>query len=302
MRGVRAEDLEIYPPIANLKEDWPFGEGRFGGNVIFVGIALATDLGVVPGETVELISPKGAATVVGATGGRKKTYRVGGFIRTGNIELDRVYIFMPLEQAQIFFGERDRYQFLDVRLTDYTAVETAEDKIRALIGPEFWMENWRDRNGPYLNALQTESAVMRMIMLVLITITSLNIITGVVMLVKNKAGDIAIMRTIGATRGSMMRVFIMIGGLLGLTGALIGLALGLTIVLNIGAVQAFLDFVTGRDFLPQTVYVFERLPAKLDVWEAIGTTAWAMVMSMLVTIWPAWLAAKTDPIEALRFE
>lgn len=302
VRGVRAQDLEIYPAIANLKADWVFGDGKLGGDVIFVGIALATKLGVVPGERIELLSPNGAATAFGSTGGRKKTYRVGGFIRTGNIELDQVYIFMPLEQAQAFFSQRGRYQFLDVRLTDYTAVESAEAKIRDLIGWQFFLDNWKKRNGAYLSALQTESAVMRLIMLILITITSLNIITGVVMLVKNKSGDIAILRTIGATRASMMRVFIMIGGMLGLVGALIGLALGLTIVLNIGAVQGFLDFVTGREIAPQSIYIFERLPARLNIWEAVATTGWAMLMSMLVTIWPAWLAAKTDPIEALRFE
>ena len=302
VRGVRAEDLDIYSPIANQKTDWVYGEGKLGGDVIFVGIVLANSLGVIPGETIELLSPNGTATPFGSTRARSKTYRVGGFIRTGNIELDRIYIFMPLEQAQAFFGERGHYQTLDVRLTDYTAVEEAEAKIRDLIGPQFFLTNWKDHNGPYLSALQTESAVMRMIMLVLITITSLNIITGVVMLVKNKAGDIAIMRTIGATRSSMMRVFIMIGGMLGLAGALIGLALGILFVVNIGAIQGFLDLVTGRDFIPQELYVFDRLPAKLNIWEAAFTTGWAMVMSMLVTIWPAWLAAKTDPIEALRFE
>lgn len=302
VRGVRPEDLKIYPGLTPPRPELPYGEGKLGGNIVYVGIALADTIGVIPGDTIELLSPKGIATITGNSGGRRKVYRVGGYIQSGNIELDKAYIFMPLQQAQAFFGERNRVQFLDVRLTNYQATEAARTKINTLTGNRYALQDWKDRNGAYLSALETESGVMRMIMLVLITITSLNIITGVVMLVKNKAGDIAILRTIGATRGSMMRVFIMIGGLLGLTGALIGLALGLTLVINIGAVQSFLDFVTGREIAPQEVYVFDRLPAKLDIWEALFTAGWAMVMSMLVTIWPAWLAARTDPIEALRFE
>lgn len=302
VRGVRPEDLENYPPIWNGYLEDEYGVGRAGGDVIFVGIALATELGVSPGDTLQLLSPAGAQTVVGTVQRRPVTYRVGGFIRTGNFELDRIYIFMPLERAQAFFGSRGKFQFLDMRLDDFNKTDEARETVNEAFGNRFYITDWKQRNGAYLNALQTESGVMRLIMLILIMITSLNIITGVVMLVKNKAGDIAIMRTIGATRSSMMRVFIMIGGMLGLVGALIGLILGLAIVLNIGAVEGFLDFVTGREIFPQSVYVFEGIPAKLNIWEAVGTTGWAMVMSMLVTIWPAWLAAKTDPIEALRFE
>ena len=302
VRGVRPEDLKNYPPISNGVLLDEYGKGRAGGDVVFIGIALAAQLGVSPGSTIDLISPEGASTVIGNTGFRKVTYRVGGYIQTGNFELDRIYIFMPLERAQAFYNSRGKIQSLDMRLTDFNKTDEARQKIDEAFGNRFFLTDWKQQNGPYLDALKTESGVMRMIMLILITITSLNIITGVVMLVKNKAGDIAIMRTIGATRASMMRVFIMIGGMLGLAGALIGLGLGVLFVLNIDAVQTFLNFVSGRDFLPQSIYVFERLPAKLNLIEALFTTGWAMLMSMLVTIWPAWLAAKTDPIEALRFE
>ena len=138
-------------------------------------------------------------------------------------------------------------------------------------------------------------------MLILITITALNIITGVVMLVKNKTRDIAILRTIGASRGALMRVFIMIGAILGLTGALFGLALGVATVLNIGTVEAVISFIIGREIFPPDVYGLQGLPAELDWAEAIFTTLWAMAMSILVTVWPAWSAAKLDPVEALRF-
>jgi lipoprotein-releasing system permease protein len=144
--------------------------------------------------------------------------------------------------------------------------------------------------------------MMRVIMLILITITALNIITGVVMLVKNKTRDIAILRTIGTSRGSVMRVFVMIGGLLGLAGAMMGLLLGVTIVLNISAVEQGISFVIGRPIFPPDVYGLDGLPAELNWGEAIFTTLWAMAMSILVTLWPAWSAARLDPVEALRFE
>lgn len=304
VRGVRPEDLRIYPGLTPPRPDLPYGEGKLGGSVIYMGIALANAVGVIPGDSVELVSPSGVKTPFGQTGFRSASFQVGGYIQTGNIELDKAYIFMPLERAQAFYGQKGQFQYLDVRLDNYIKTDQARARINDLTGNRYALQDWKDRNGAYLSALETESGVMRLIMLVLITITSLNIITGVVMLVKNKAGDIAILRTIGATRGSMMRVFIMIGGMLGLVGALIGLALGLTVVLNIGVVEAVLNWVSPSPYgvFPQEIYVFDRIPAKLDLWEAVGTTGWAMVMSMLVTIWPAWLAAKTDPIEALRFE
>ena len=300
VRGVRAEDLGIYEDLLSA-DIQGFGEGRNGGNVIIMGSQLAARMNVLVGGRVTLLGAKGASTVLGSKP-TSKEYIVGGLIQTGSFELDNAYIFMPFNQAQLFFQRKGIVPALDIRLDDYLATEPARLKIAEQIGTSFRLEDWKDRNGAYLGALKTESGVMRLIMLILITITSLNIITGVVMLVKNKSSDIAILRTIGATRSAMMRVFIMIGGFLGLTGALIGLALGLLIVINIDAVEWFLDTVLRREVFPAEVYGLDGLPAVLNIWEALTTTAWAMAMSMLVTIWPAWLAAKTDPVDALRFE
>lgn len=301
VRGVRAEDLPIYEGLLST-DIAGFGEGRNGGNVILIGSQLARRMGVIQGGTVTLLGAKGPTTAFGAKPTAKE-YIIGGLIQTGSFELDNAYIFMPFDQAQIFFQQKGVVRLLDIRLDDYLATMPARERIAAEIGTGFRLEDWKDRNGAYLGALKTESGVMRLIMLVLITITSLNIITGVVMLVKNKSSDIAILRTIGATRSAMMRVFIMIGGVLGLSGALIGLVLGVLLVVNIDSVEWALNSLSGGSIFPAEVYGLSGgLPAKLNLWEAVGTTAWAMAMSMIVTIWPAWLAAKTDPVDALRFE
>ena len=175
-------------------------------------------------------------------------------------------------------------------------------QINEMTGFQYVVFDWKQQRASYFNALNVERGMMRIIMLILITITALNIITGVVMLVKNKTRDIAILRTIGTTRGAIMRIFIMIGAILGLTGALIGLGLGVLIVLNIDAVETALSFVMGREIFAADVYGLDGLPAELDWGEALFTTLWAMSMSILVTIWPAWNAARLDPVDALRFE
>ena len=184
------------------------------------------------------------------------------------------------------------------------AVQEARAQIIGELGSIFQLGDWQEDRRGYLNALAIERAMMRLIMLVLITITALNIITGVVMLVKNKTRDVAILRTIGASRGTIMRVFVMVGAVLGIAGALVGFLLGVLIVLNIGAVEAFLNLVIpgdGQIFDAET-YGLDGLPAILDWGEVLFTTGWAVAMSVVVTLWPAWRAAQMDPVEALRFE
>lgn len=304
VRGIRPQDMDKLPYLEGgvaQAEAAGWGEGKNGGNVVMIGAFLASDLRIRPGDEITLIAPEGVSGPFGVTP-RSKTYTVGETFTTGSVELDKLYVLMPMQQAQLFFNKKGQYQLVDIRIDDPMRSEGAMRQINEATGGQYYLQDWKQQRASYFNALNVERGMMRVIMLILITITALNIITGVVMLVKNKTRDIAILRTIGATRGAIMRIFIMIGAILGLAGALIGLGLGVLIVLNIDAVEAALSFVMGREIFAADVYGLDGLPAELDWAEALFTTLWAMSMSILVTIWPAWNAARLDPVDALRFE
>jgi len=304
VKSISTDELQVLPFLEDggaAAIEAGFGQGRFGGDVILMGAFLASDLRLSAGDKVRLISQETTASPFGTTP-RSKTYTVGGLFKTGSVELDKAYIFMPLEQGQIFFNKRDRYEFLDIRLDDPEETQAAMARIRDAMPGFLFMFDWQSQRGAYLGALNLERSMMRLVMLVLITITALNIITGVVMLVKNKTRDIAILRTIGASRSSMMRVFVMIGGFLGIAGAVTGTVLGVLTVTYISEIEAFLGWVRGAPLFPPDVYGLEGLPARLDWAEVIFTFLWSTSMSVLVTLWPAWRAAQLDPVEALRFE
>lgn len=315
VRVVRPEDLDLYRFIRDEDQsDYfasgnggdfraaGFGEGRNGGNQIVIGKYLAQQLGVTAGSEIQLVTDGGAPTPFGNSGATRKQYTVAGIFRTGNVELDLGYIFMPLEQGALFFRLKSGYTQLDIRLDDPMAVQGARDAINEEVGGILRLDDWQNQRAGYLNALRIERAMMRLVMLVLITITALNIITGVVMLVKNKTRDVAILRTIGASRGAIMRVFIMVGAVLGVAGALFGFLFGVIVVLNIGAVEAFINTMIDGEVFDAKTYGLDGLPAVLDWGEVLFTTGWAVAMSVVVTFWPAWRAAQMDPVEALRFE
>jgi lipoprotein-releasing system permease protein len=276
-----------------------FGKGEYGGEDIAIGSRLASDLGVLPGDYVELVSPVGAATAFGSAP-QSKEYRVGAVFNIGMSEYDAITIYMPLSQAQLFFGRDGQVDALEARLVQ----PDQSDRMFApfyQIAPTRIITDWKQQSASLVGALKIERNVMRLILSLLITIAALNIISGLVMLVKNKGRDIAVLRTMGATRGSIMRIFVMIGASVGVLGTIAGVAVAVVFCLNIEAIQHGLEMVFGPLFDAQ-IYFLDAIPAKVEWDEVAFTGLFAMAMSILVTLPPSWRAANLDPVEALRYE
>lgn len=278
-----------------------FGQGRNGGNIIMIGQYLAANLGLKPGDSVEIVTSQMRAGPVGQTP-ISKAYIVGDIFRTGSAQLDNVYLFMPMEQAQILFQSKGRYQNLDIRVKNPDATEIGMQRIAEATGYSLLMRDWKTKNQTYLGALRTERVMVRMLVTIIMMIATLNIIVGVVMLVKNKTRDVAILRTIGLSRGGVMRVFLMVGTVLGSMGALLGMAIGVLFIMNIGPIESLINFVIDGEVFPAEQYGLDHLPAVLDWREVFSTGAYALIMSMVVSLIPAIWASSQDPVKALRFE
>lgn len=277
-----------------------FGVGRKGGDEIALGNRLAYQLGVGPGDPVTLISGRGADTPFGPTL-RKKTYKVGAVFEVGNSEYDAFIGFMPLEQAQIFFQFGSAVQQIELKVEDPELVRRYLPAIGEA-APGYDLRTWQEQNRAYFSALQTERSVMRLILLLIIAVAALNIATGLIMLVKDKTRDIAVLRTMGATQGSVMRIFFLSGSLIGVLGTLAGVVLGALFVFNIDAIEGFLSWLFRTDLFPSDVYYFNSIPAELHWGEVAVITVASLAMSFLTTIYPSWRAARLDPVEALRYE
>jgi lipoprotein-releasing system permease protein len=304
VRGVSRADLVGTPIIANNITRGSlasYGRGDYGGDAIVLGDRLAESLGVRVGDPLTLISPSGGATAFGAAP-VEKAFTVAATFTVGMSQYDQAYIYMPLQQAQLFFGREGTVDEIEIKLANPDQAANLKPRIAQAAGPMAIVTDWTQRDTSFWGALKVERAVMRLILMLLVAIAALNIISGLVMLVKNKGRDIAILRTMGAGQGSILRIFVMAGGSVGVLGTIAGLAIGVLFCLYIQEIQGLVEWVTGQQVFASDVYFLSRIPAKVDWVEVAFITFFAMAMSFLATLPPAWRASRLDPVEALRYE
>jgi lipoprotein-releasing system permease protein len=274
----------------------------FGDDTVAIGIRLAERLHLSEGDPITLISPKLTNTPFGGML-RKGTFRVGLIFSAGIFDVDSSVVIMPLAAAQAFFQTGDGVTELDVDIHDpEQGIVQAHRDLAQMLGPEFRVIDWQQSNFMYLTALDTEKSTMFLILTIIILVAAFNIISSLIMLVKDKNADIAILRTMGATRGMIMRIFFLAGASIGVTGAATGVVLAVLFVRYIETVRHWIQDVTGRDLFPAALYLFTQIPAKID-WTQVGyTVVIALALSFLFSIFPAWRASRIDPVEALRYE
>jgi lipoprotein-releasing system permease protein len=304
VRGTAPEDLHRINLIANnIKQGslFGFGKGEFGGNRILLGDRLAATLGVQIGDPVTLMSPSGESTAFGSSP-QRKTYTVGGIFSVGMSEFDQAYVYMPLNQAQLFFGRDQSVDVIEIMLNNPDKIDQMKPAIIAAAGSNALVTDWRSKNKSFFDALEVERSTMRLILLLIVAIAAANIISGLVMLVKNKGRDIAILRTMGAGRGAILRIFFMAGAAVGVAGTVAGLLVGVLFCAFITQIQGFVEWLSGVSVFNADVYFLAHIPAKLDWSEVLFITTLSLTMSFLATLPPAWRASRLDPVEALRYE
>jgi lipoprotein-releasing system permease protein len=300
VRGMTEEGMRALPLVSdNIRFGTLDGFGQ--GNGIAIGTRLANLLRVNVGDTVTLVSPRGASTPFG-TAPRTKPYQVVALFEMGMAEYDRTMVFMPLLEAQRYFSRGPEVDAIEVVLNNPEDIDAYVRKIKAEVGPANHVSDWRARNETFFTVLEVERNVMFIILSLIVLVAALNIISGLMMLVKDKGRDVAILRTMGATRGAIMRVFLITGAAIGVVGTFAGLILGIVFCLNIETIREIVAWMTNTTLFDPNVYYLTRLPAHMEPRETASIVLMALALSVLATLYPSWRASTLDPVEALRYE
>lgn len=299
VRGMSKEDFMKRPLLGGTYKGIDLEE--FLDSQVILGYRLARRLGVRPGDMVSLVSPKGNITAFG-TIPKMKAYTVLGVFDSGMSEYDANFLFMPLEEAKKFFVTGGKISHLEVFTNKGADFEKIAAQAFDQIGRDAQIQDWRYTNQAFFNAIEVERNVMFLILTLIIVVAAFNMISGLIMLVQDKTKDIAVLRTMGMSRGAVQRVFLMSGLTIGVVGTFAGFGLGLLFCENIDAIKEFLESLSGRELFSAEIYFLSKLPAKVEMGEVLTVVVMSLVLSLLSTLYPSYKASKTDPVEALRYE
>ena len=269
---------------------------------LVMGASLARNLGVTLGDNVSLVSANSATPTPFGSMPRIVAYPVKTSFFMGMYEYDSGYVFLPLVTAQKYLNIGNSVTHIDLFLKNAEDTTTVRESLMRLLPDGFIVRDWRDLNRGFVGALQVESNVMFLILMLIIIVAAFNIVSSLVMLVKDKNKDIAVLRTFGVSRKSMMKIFVLVGTTIGVIGAVAGTFLGTIIAIYIEPIRKFFQWMTGRDLFPAELYYLSELPSRVEFWTVTGIALVAVGLAFLATLYPAWKAANTDPVDVLRNE
>ena len=299
VRGETLESLRTLPLIA--EPETKVGSLDDFERGVAIGTGVARTLGLDLGDQIKLTSPDGVKTAFG-TSPRVNSYEVTYIFGVGRYDIDSVRVYMPLAEAQSYFNREGAVDEIEISVTDPDSVDAMANDLRQVSGARALVWTWRDANGNFLQALKMEDNIMFIILSILVLIASMNIVSGLIMLVKNKGRDVGILRTIGLTEGSIMRIFFICGASIGVTGTVVGVILGCLFAIYIDPIFNLVNYLAGGGVWDPSVRLLSNLPARLELGDVLSAMALSLGLSFLVTIFPARRAARLNPVEALRYE